>query len=292
MLEKLDKCPLCQSADIGHFITSKDYSISQEEFTIDQCHSCHLLFTNPRPDESSISRYYQSETYISHSDKSNSITDVLYKLVRNITLQQKLKLVNSISKKGKLLDYGCGTGYFLKTCRKNGWDTFGVEPETSARSQALQQTDGQIFPNLATLEELGFDVITLWHVLEHVHPLHEVLSQLVSLLDENSKLVIAVPNPKSYDAQKYGVHWAAYDLPRHLYHFNRENVTHLARNHGMKVEKILPMKFDSFYVSMLSERYARRTFGIFNSFINGYKSNVYANKTDEYSSLIYILAKN
>lgn len=289
-MEKLHECPLCQATDIRPFISSKDYSVTGESFNIDQCHQCQFLFTNPRPDEKSIGRYYKSDQYISHSNKGNTIINVLYKIVRNYTLRQKLQLINSIStEKGKILDYGCGTGYFLKTCKSGGWDSYGIEPDDSARKLALENTGSNVFPDLKALNENVFSVITLWHVLEHVHCLQDIFKQLVSLLKNNGKMIIAVPNHESFDAGKYKEYWAAYDLPRHLYHFDKKTMHKFADQHGLSVATILPMKFDSFYVSLLSEKYKNKKLKLIDSLTTGYKSNNYAKKGNNYSSLIYIL---
>lgn len=291
MIETLQNCPLCGGADLKEDSTIKDFSVSKEVFTISRCQNCGFLFTNPRPDEQSIGRFYQSDQYVSHSNKSNSIINFIYKLVRNYTLKQKLQLIDSLSEKKRLLDFGCGTGHFLELCQKHHWYIDGLETDKVAKRIAEAKTNKKLFDQTGEIVGKHYDVITLWHVLEHVHRLQETMKILSSALSENGKMIVAVPNYKSYDSKHYQEHWAAYDVPRHLYHFEKKTMERLALRHGLKIVNILPMKFDAFYVSMLSEKYKGFSLKSINMIITSCKSNIYAKKTNEYSSLIYVLSK-
>lgn len=293
MFEKVDKCPVCDHHDIKNFLICQDHFNTKESFAITRCAECSFLFTNPRPDQTYLSNYYKSDEYISHSDKAINITQYLYKIVRKYTLNQKLKLINSLSDKKEILDFGCGTGNFLSTCKKNKWKILGVEPEDSARMIAEKHLQSKIYKSITELDNnIKLPVITLWHVLEHVPDLNETIDNLKNILSKNGHLILAVPNWNCYDQYTYREYWAAYDVPRHLYHFTQETMSKLTRKHKMKIKKTLPMKFDSFYVSLLSEFYKNGHHNYIKSMINGYKSNIYASKNNNnYSSLIYIISK-
>lgn len=294
MYETLNECPVCSAANLKNHRVVKDYSISQESFNIMICENCNFQFTNPRPNAKEIGRFYQSEEYISHSDKANSPVNFVYKFARKYALSTKKNLINDVAKqtKGRILDYGCGTGHFLQTMDADGWKTYGIEPNEKAREIAKTKSKVK-----QTLEELDlknkkFDVISLWHVLEHIHDLNETINVLKTVLKEKGKIVIAVPNIESYDQQVFQNEWAAYDVPRHLYHFSQETMKTLMLKHGLKVKKIYPMKLDSYYVSLLSNKYKHNKNKYLNSIITGYKSNSYAkDNNNNYSSLIYIIKK-
>lgn len=293
MLEKIQNCPICNSSHFEKYITCKDHMISGETFEISKCTNCSFIYTNPRPDTENIGKYYDSDQYVSHSNKSNNITNTIYKIARRFTLSQKLKIINNITDDKTILDYGCGTGYFLNKCKTNSWNINGYEPNESARQQAILNTSSNIISNIREIEKLkDISLITLWHVLEHIPDLDHTFSTLKSTLSKKGKFLIAVPNYESYDAKHYKEYWAAYDVPRHLYHFSMNTMEQFLRNHGLKIYKKIPMKLDSFYVSMLSEKYKYGKTNYIKSFINGYISNVYASKNNNsYSSIIYIAEK-
>lgn len=293
MLEKVDICPLCSSGHFNEYLVCKDYTVSKEDFTITQCDQCKLLLTSPRPTADTLSNYYQSEDYISHQNKSTNPINFIYKLARYFTIKSKVNLLNRFANKGNVLDIGCGTGHFLKACKSNGWSIAGVEPDPTAREIASAQTGMAVKNDLHLIENNTFDAITLWHVLEHVADLNLYIEKLYTLLDKNGIMIVAVPNYRSYDAQYYQKYWAAYDVPRHLYHFDQDTMKQLMHNHQLKVKEVVPMKLDAFYVSLLSEGYKQRGAMKYPlSIINGWKSNRYAKKNNKnYSSLIYIITK-
>ena len=289
---KLDRCPVCQSDNISHIITAKDFLVSSEEFQISGCQDCGLRFTNPRPDDDQLASYYDSNEYISHIDEGSTLVSSLYKIARTFTLRRKRKLIEKLSKSKRLLDVGCGTGHFLNYCHQHGWLISGVEPNEMARKQAEAKTNIIIQEKLSEIVNTSYEVITLWHVLEHLPDLEQTMNQLKSLLAPGGVLIIAVPNFEAYEASVFKEHWAAYDVPRHLYHFNRSAVECLANNHGLKIARIYPMKLDSFYISLLSNKNKTNSSKYVNSFVTGLLSNIYALKSKNYSSLIYQIERS
>tara|TARA_R110002049_G_scaffold51245_5_gene145087 strand:- start:4350 stop:5210 length:861 start_codon:yes stop_codon:yes gene_type:complete len=270
----------------------KDHSVSGEVFELIQNSEFGFMETSPLPDSDKLSDYYKSEDYISHTDSKRNLFEKAYHLVRSISLKKKLKLINSFSKSSKnLLDVGCGTGDFLQTAQNNSWEVIGIEPNEKAQAIANKKTNNSVFEveKLLTFDEHSFDVITLWHVLEHLPNLENQIAIFKELLKPDGTLIIAVPNYKSYDAKHYAEFWAAFDVPRHLWHFNKESVSKLAANFQMEVIKMNPMWFDAFYVSMLSEKYKTGKMNPIKGFWIGLLSNMKALSTKEASSLIYII---
>ncbi len=294
-METISKCPVCDSLNMGPYLNCKDYTVSKEVFQITRCNDCSFLFTNPRPIQAEIGKYYQSEDYISHSNTKKGIFNKLYQYIRNITIDQKLSVISHYVSRGTLLDIGCGTGEFLNYCNSKGWETIGIEPGTEARNNAIKNYSLAVHEEsyINTIENDSFDVITLWHVLEHVHELNNRVGELARIIKDNGILIIAVPNHTSYDANKYKEFWAAYDLPRHLYHFSPKTITQLFKKNQLDLIKILPMKFDSYYVSMLSEKYKTGKLNYLKAAAMGLLSNMNAGRrnTNSYSSQIYIFKK-
>lgn len=288
-MENLLKCPSCASEDTKLAYPSiKDFSVSKEDFQVSKCQNCELLYTNPRPDQKGIIPYYDNVNYVSHSNTSKGLVFKLYHIVRNYALKQKLKLIKKYISKPTILDYGAGTGAFVKYALDQGANATGFEISENAR--AVGQNDHQVtytdnIPNHPT-----YNVITMWHVLEHIHNLHATFQNLVNSLEKDGYLFIAVPNHESYDAQFYKEYWAAWDIPIHLYHFNKTSFTHFTKAYNLKLEEIIPMKFDSFYVSLLSSKYKYGKTRYLQAFITGLMSNLKAG-SDNYSSLIYVLRK-
>lgn len=300
-MEVVTTCPLCGGENYKQHIDCKDFTLSQEIFSIVKCSGCSFLFTNPRPGENEIGVYYKSDDYISHTGTSKGLINKLYHWVRNYTLKGKLKLIKQHHSAAKsILDYGAGTGEFLSVMRANGFEVTGLEPSTEARARAKEVSGIDLRDNseLPVLSANTYDVITLWHVLEHVHRIGETLHELNRVLTDDGLLLIAVPNSASFDAHHYKTYWAAYDVPRHLYHFQVETMEKLLLKYGFTVEKVLPMWFDSFYVSMLSEKYANGNAkstgiaGLFSAFYYGFTSNL-KGMIDKrnFSSLMYVVRK-
>jgi 2-polyprenyl-3-methyl-5-hydroxy-6-metoxy-1,4-benzoquinol methylase len=295
-------CPICNASGIQSVLTAKDYTVSQKEFEIWECQACTFRFTQNVPDAVAINAYYQSENYISHSNTNEGLVNRLYHFVRKQTLARKRRLVAFITKKSgvhgttplKLLDIGAGTGAFVQHMQLHGWQTMGIEPDEKARQRAAEAHQANLLP----IEELGsiatntFDAITMWHVLEHVHALHDCINRLKEIIKPGGYIFIAVPNYTCYDADIYKSYWAAYDVPRHLYHFSPASMEQLLENHGLKLHAIKPMWYDSFYISMLSEQYKTGHSNIVKAFFNGAVSNMKAVFSKQYcSSLIYVVGK-
>lgn len=291
-----DHCLCCGSAAIAKVLECRDYTVSNEYFEIWQCNTCTFRFTQHVPDETAIDIYYQSAEYISHSDTKKGLINRLYHQVRSFTLISKLNLIKRVTglKKGVLLDVGAGTGAFSFTMQKAGWNVTGLEPDEVARANALKnyKLDLKELSDLQNLQTDTFDAITLWHVLEHVHNLHGYLEKFYTILKPGGRLVIAVPNYTSYDARFYKQYWAAYDVPRHLYHFSPKSMQTLLEQKGFAVEAVKPMWFDSFYVSMLSEKYRLGKDSYINAVRIGLLSNIKAIfNAKRCSSVIYVVRK-
>ena len=268
-------------------LNCKDNTVSGEHFEVMAHKEYEMLVTSPVP--KNLEKYYKSESYISHTDSKKTFFDKIYQAVKNHTLKQKLLLLNSFKSSSKsVLDFGAGTGDFLKICKNNNWQVLGIEPSAEARENAAKKGI-HLKENLLDITNQKFDVITLWHVLEHVGNLKSTIKVLKSLLQPEGRIVVAVPNYKSYDAAFYKEHWAAYDVPRHLWHFSQKAIRKLFLEAEMIVEETLPMKFDSYYVSLLSEKYKTGKSNPVKAFYRGFLSNRSAKSTTEYSSLIYVI---
>ena len=291
----LNNCPVCGSSKIGTFLHGKDFFSSEEDFDIVQCESCGFKFTKDFPNEENIFSYYDSPEYISHSNTRKGFVNFIYHWVRSLMLNKKTTLVNTHStNKGILMDIGCGTGYFAGKMKQNGWEVLAIEKNPKAREfvKATWGIDVQDTAQLQKIQEKKIDVITLWHVLEHIEQMNETMKQLHTILKDNGTLVIAVPNSNSYDAKVYKKYWAAYDLPRHLWHFSPNTFNYLAEKHGFEIIQTVRMPFDVFYISLLSEKYMNRRLGklfaIYHGIIGWAKSHSDVENT---SSLIYVLKK-
>ncbi len=298
MSELLNKCPLCKS---GHFLNANevvDHSVSKEKFMLCKCSKCELLFTNPRPAVNEIAPYYDFPEYYSHDDKTQSVTQFIYQKVRKYTIAKKIDLLNQLKpEKGSVLDYGCGTAALLMQAKKQGWKVTGIEPNEKARTQANKKIKGKIHESIQNLKkDKFFDIIMLFHVLEHIHDLRKTLKEIIKHLKSDGYILIAVPNPESLDAKQYGTYWAGWDVPRHLYHFNSNAMAALEEHSRMKLIEVRPMPFDSYYVSLLSEGYKQPNQSLLSKYlkaiISGYKSNAQAKAEKSfYSSNLFIFQK-
>lgn len=270
-------------------LQTRDFLVTQENFELVHDSKTDMLVTKPVPKD--LSKYYDPNNYISHSDDSNSLLEKIYQLVKKYTLNKKVQLINHYTnQEKKLLDIGCGTGEFLIHAKNKNWKTVGVELNDQARQKASNKKI-DTFKSLDNLNNQKFDVITLWHVLEHLPNLEDQILKIKSLLEKNGTLIIAVPNYKSYDAKYYKQYWAAYDTPRHLWHFSQKAIKTIFAEKNFIVIDTLPMYFDSYYVSLLSEKYKNGSSNYIKAFYRGLVSNLKAKSTTEYSSLIYVLKK-
>ena len=287
-----NKCPFCESINTRSYLKLKDYFLSQEDFEIFACNDCKLLFTSPRPNQSVISKYYKSEDYLSHNEHKKGLVPWIYNQVKKVNIRKKYKVAIGNHIKPHILDFGCGVGDFLHYAQQKGCEITGCDLSEDARRFASEKLGKTIVTpeEIFALPDSSFDIITMWHVLEHIDNLNYQTEQLQRLLKENGRLVIAVPNYMSYDAQYYKDKWAAYDVPRHLNHFHKESLQNIFAG-KFELEKIYPLKWDAYYISMMSENYIGRGNAFIKGIITGWKSNCKARKTGDYSSLIYVFHK-
>ena len=290
-MEVLKNCPVCGATELELFLAGKDYFLTTESFEIVKCSNCGFRFTNPRPGAGELGKYYESTDYISHSDIRKGLFASVYQQVRKYTLGRKRAMISKFQPGGELLDIGCATGQFLNYMSEYGWNVTGIEPDEKTRTRAISEYGLKVLPEegLNTIRNGTFDLITMWHVLEHVSDLNGRMEQLRNLLKPQGTLIIAVPNCDAYDAGKYGAFWAGYDLPRHLYHFTKSDMKLLAEKHGFTIVTILPMKFDAYYVSLLSEKYKSGRMRWLPALWNGFCSNVHSGQNKGHSSLIYVI---
>ncbi len=291
-------CPVCEESQFSPLTSCIDNTVSHETFKIVKCINCDFTLTSPRPEDSKLGDYYLSDNYISHSNKAKTLLDGVYLLARKFTLRWKVNLLLKYypnKNKINILDYGCGTGEFLKSCKDAGFQISGVEPSENARAKSSETNQIKIQESLDGAESKMFNIITMWHVLEHIPDFDEIIEKLKSKLTDDGILIIAVPNHKSFDGQYYKNHWAGFDVPRHLWHFSSGTMKRVLMKHKLSLIDICGMKLDSYYVSLLSEKYKSKNSttlaGYINAVINGMRSNWKAKKTREYSSLIYIIKK-
>jgi SAM-dependent methyltransferase len=293
---RLETCPLCSSQEILHFLSCTDHFVTKEVFEISKCGNCGFAFTQDYPDEFETGNYYESDDYISHSDSKKGMTDKAYHVVRRIMLRRKSKIIMKMTglSKGSILDIGSGTGYFLNTMKRSGWNTKGIEINSKAREYTTSRFNiDSISPErIDTIPSGSFDCITLWHVLEHFHEPFKYMNEIRRLLKSSGLCIIALPNSSSFDCRHYGKEWAAYDVPRHLWHFNPSTFSLFAKKNQFAITETGSLPFDVFYISILSEKYQGSGFPFFYGIINGliFSIRAYFSKTGS-SSVIYILRK-
>lgn len=289
-MNTIKKCPICQSKKLVQEFSCVDETVSRETFQISKCEECGFLFTNNIPKKEEIGKYYQSEEYISHTNSSEGLFNKLYKLIRFITLKQKVRLLGKET--GVLLEYGSGTGELLAACHEKGWECTGVEPEEKAREKARENHNLELIDTSEKIDfsENSIDRIMMWHVLEHIPDLHETLSNFKRWLKKEGMMLIAVPNHKSWDAKHYKENWAAYDVPRHLYHFDKNSMKILLNHFNLEIIKTKPMWFDAFYVAILSEEIKSGQKKIIKGAILGLFSNLRALLINrQFSSQIFMI---
>jgi len=290
----LSNCPICSSSNLLKKLDCTDHSTSKKKFIIVSCETCDFTFTNPRPKDNALGEYYKSDMYISHTNNTRGFFNWMYQTVRKYAIGTKLNLLKKTSKKKNHLDIGCGTGEFLNACKNAGYNTTGIEPSELAREQAINNFKILVSEdtNLGQFEENQFDSISMWHVLEHVPALNKTIEEFNRILSKNGKIIIAVPNHKSWDAQHYKEFWAGWDVPIHLWHFSKLSIEKLFLKYNFKLIEKKPMLFDSFYVSLLSEEFKTGKKNFVKGFIIGLISNVIGIFTNKgCSSIIYVFEK-
>ena len=288
-----NKCPWCQSEKAHTHLSLKDYFLTQEPFEIMVCEDCGLLYTTPKPSDEKLGNYYKSEAYYSHQENKKGFIPRVYEAVKSVNLKHKIAIATQGKEPGRLLDIGCGVGDFLHFAEQNGWQCTGAEPSEDAASIAKKRIKAEIMlpKDLEKLPDESFDVITMWHVLEHVSDLQWQVNQLNRLLKKGGRLVIALPNFRSYDAQYYKDKWAAYDVPRHLNHFSQDSIAKIFNINGLIQNQTQKLVWDAFYISFMSEKYRQKSLPLLRGIYRGMISNLKARKSGEWSSLVYVFEK-
>ncbi len=288
-----NKCPWCGSEKAQINLWLKDEFLSKEDFHICECLNCGLSYTMPRPNKEKIGEYYKSEEYYSHQENKKGFIPRLYESVKKVNLKHKYNLATQGLNVGKMLDIGCGVGDFLHTAEQHGWTCTGVEPSEDAKAIAKTKTKANIInsEDMEKIPNATFDLITMWHVLEHVDDLKWQIEQLHRLTKTKGRIVIAVPNYKSYDAQYYKELWAAYDVPRHLSHFNKNVLTKIFKSKNLELVRTDKLIWDAYYISYMSEQYKQHKFPLLKGTFRGCISNCKARHTKEWSSMVYIFEK-
>lgn len=285
-----NKCPWCGSNKAQINLWLKDEFLTKKDFHICECLNCGLLYTMPRPSKEKIGAYYKSDEYYSHQENKKGFVPRLYEAIKKINLKHKFRLASRDLPVGKLLDIGCGVGDFLHVAENKGWQCTGVEPSEEAREIARQRIKGDLLysEDLEQLPDQSFDLITMWHVLEHVDDLKWQVAQLQRLIKPNGRIVIAVPNYRSYDGRFYNAFWAAYDVPRHLNHFNKTVVTKIFKTSGLSLVSMDKLVWDAYYISFMSEQYKHHFMPLVRGVFRGLVSNAKARRSGEWSSLVYV----
>lgn len=291
-----DVCPLCSSEKIALHFSCNDYLLSRKDFAIFKCSDCGFLFTQDYPEETEIGQYYESDNYISHSDSSKGFSNKLYRVARGIMLRKKKRLIGKITdlNRGTILDIGSGTGYFAAIMKRAGWNAGGIEINEKARNFSIKHFGLVADPpdRITTYESNSFDCITLWHVLEHFHDPFKYISEIYRLLKPGGVCVVALPNSNSYDAKSYEQFWAAWDVPRHLWHYNPATFRLFLEKSGFILENLKILPLDVFYISQLSEKYR----GSALPFVKGISKAIFfaclsVFIREKNSSLVYIMRK-
>ena len=286
-------CPWCGCTENTSYLKVKDYFLTREEFEILECPQCHLLYTSPRPSLPESQRYYQSNNYFSHQENKSGFIPRVYEFVKSFNIHSKVRMATKGMTPGSALDIGCGVGDFLFSLQRRGWSVNGIEPSSQARNIAskrlgftpLDPTESPALP------DASFDLVTLWHVLEHVDDLALQISELQRLLKPGGRLIIALPNFTSFDAQFYKEHWAAWDVPRHLNHFSPEFMQSMFANLSFQYIDNHKLIWDAFYISYLSESFLNHSLPLIRGFFVGLRSNTKALRSGRYSSLVYRFQK-
>ena len=291
------KCPWCGSENFHLHLELKDYFLTQETFKIVECENCHLLYTTPRPTPEEIGRYYKSENYYSHQENKKGFIPRLYETIKKVNIKHKYKIASEgilVDENKQLLEIGCGVGDFLQYAENQGWKCFGAEPSEDAVKILHTKSKAEVIKpeQIENYPDESFDLICMWHVLEHVDNLKWQIDQLSRLVKPNGKIVIALPNYQSYDAKYYQDKWAAYDVPRHLNHFSKEFISNKLIINGLRCISIKKLIWDSYYISYLSEQYKQHKLPLMRGAWRGLVSNLKATRTGEYSSLVYIFKKS
>jgi 2-polyprenyl-3-methyl-5-hydroxy-6-metoxy-1,4-benzoquinol methylase len=294
----ISTCPVCGSPEFefSHYLNVPDWLVSKENFELKKCGNCSFIFTANAPLLENAGPYYESEEYVEHTDTNKGLIYGVYHQARKLMLKFKLSNIRSYSKSTKLLDIGSGSGYFINYMKQNGYNVSGVEISDKAVALCKDKFDISVnSPTEFLAEKLpkDFDIITMWHVFEHVYSFNEYFDILHKSLKENGHVFVALPNPNCFEAKHYKNYWNGFDTPRHLWHFTPKTFKQFAEGHGFEMISMKRLPLDPFFNAMVSSSYKSGlkflpytfTIGLI-SFINGLINR------DKASSLIYILKKS
>ena len=264
---------------------TKDYLVTGESFKVYLDQNNIIGKTHPIPQKEEMDKYYESEEYYPHSLNKKSLLAFLYTITRKHMHLKRLTWIRGYIKKNtSILDYGCGSGDFVKYLRSKSIDAYGYEPNYNF-------CEHDFLTNQEGWKNKKYEVIVLWHVLEHIHNPFDLIQSLKKRLNKKGKILIAIPNFKSFDSKYYGKYWAGYDTPRHLWHFSRKGLGLMAKENNFKVLKVKSLHLDSIYVSCLSEKYKRSPFPLLIGIVIGCISILKSFFTKESSSFLFVLKK-
>jgi len=247
-MENVD-CIICNSTINSPYIEVLD-RFSCKSFQIVKC-ECGFKFLSPRPKFSGITYYYENDDYDPHRLENKSIFHTVYGWVQKIALRWKFKHISKFIRSGNLLDIGGGGGRFCSYFKSKGWRVSLQDNSSKARFLA-QEADIETYTLLSEIQSQQFDLITMWHSLEHIHAIDALFQNVNRLTSDDGFLVVAVPNINAPERKFLGKDWAPWDAPRHLYHFNYAQLSKLLRKYGWKIEFSMPMIQDTPYNILLS----------------------------------------
>ena len=262
-------CPVCHAANSTIFMRVPDRFRPEPgtAYTLVRCVKCSLVYLNPRPVEESSGVFYESSEYTPFvsTGKQRSIMDRVYVAIREMNNRWKRRQIEALQpERGRLLDVGCGTGEFLQAMHAAGWQVRGVERDAKAAAYAVEQLQLDVVCgslDTVPLAPASFDVVTMWHVLEHLYQPHKALMQVRDVLRPGGLLVIAVPNLLSLDARYYRQNWVAFDAPRHVQHFSPKSLRSLCEMHSFAHLRTRMLPFDPFFNALMSETVIERRKG-------------------------------
>ena len=289
-------CPLCGASGQMPYADCIDFTVSKESFILLRCPQCGVVFTSNPPKESETIRYDTLDLKLKLGDSPRGLTDKLYYYVRHRMLRKKASIVESQSYRtgGTLLNYGAKTGYFSHYMERRGWKVTSIEKYHEERQFSLETFHHRMY-DVSEMDRLTpetFDVITLWHVFEHCYNPNGLLNRFYRLLRPGGILLIACPNICSTDAMHYGANWAAYNVPRHLWHFNPTSLSNLLNKHGFTLMHRQKLSYDCFYISVLSEKNKNSKMPFLRGMWFGMRCwFISLARLDKSSSLVYVFRK-
>ena len=292
----INRCPVCGHSSFKHFLNVPDWLVSKEVFELQQCEQCQFVFTANAPLEKDAGPYYNSEEYVEHSDTSSGLIYSVYHVARRAMLHYKYIKIKRLHAGKKLLDVGSGSGYFLNFMKKKGYNVTGVEISKKAVALCKKNFGIKAHSPSEFLEEkldTDYDIISLWHVFEHVYSYDAYFELFSKSLNNNGYLILALPNCDSQDARMNKSYWGAYDTPRHIWHFTSKTIELFAMGRGFKMIKKHRMPLDPFFNVMVSDSYKDKFTFLPLTLLKGLYSYIISLlNIEKSSSIIYIFQKN